>query len=224
MSLIYTHIQIYKISYEEKSLINSMAITANWWNTLKCLANIFPIRKWCEFINYLIFTPYEQKVNTCYHVIQVLRPPGNIYNFRTDWSMKYVSWYFASQIGHEIDIEGKSIFLIKQLSVELTIMNFYWKGFKRKLYKYLHFPQWAPGYQNQYHCKYFHSLLLKGHRLSVSKSKNIWKYLSILQALFFNRDWNRDCVVDTFSFRFSGSKFLINLRRQFRVRKFFSCM
>lgn len=128
MSLIYIHIQIYKISYEEKSLINSMAITANWWNTLKCLANIFPIRKWCEFINYLIFTPYEQKVNTCYHVIQVLRPPGNIYNFRTDWSMKYLSWYFAIQIGHAIDIEEKSISFIKQLSVEWTSTEKVLKG------------------------------------------------------------------------------------------------
>ena len=30
-------------------------------------------------------------------------------------------------------------------------------------------------------------------------------------------------LVYIFSLRFSGSKFLINLRRQFRVRKFFSC-
>ena len=38
---------------------------------------------------------------------------------------------------------------------------------------------------------------------------------------FFNRDLNRDCLVYMFSLRFSGSKFLINLRRQFRVRKIF---
>ena len=36
-----------------------------------------------------------------------------------------------------------------------------------------------------------------------------------------NRDLNRGCVVYMFSLRFSGSKFLINLRRQFRVRKTF---
>ena len=36
---------------------------------------------------------------------------------------------------------------------------------------------------------------------------------------FFNRDLNRGCLVYIFSLRFSGSKFLINLRRQFRVRK-----
>ena len=39
----------------------------------------------------------------------------------------------------------------------------------------------------------------------------------------FNRDLNRGCLVYMFSLRFSGSKFLINLRRQFRVRKIFSC-
>ena len=35
----------------------------------------------------------------------------------------------------------------------------------------------------------------------------------------FNRDLNRGCLVYMFSLHFSGSKFLINLRRQFRVRK-----
>ena len=38
---------------------------------------------------------------------------------------------------------------------------------------------------------------------------------------FFNHDLNRGCLVYMFSLRFSGSKFLINLRRQFRVRKIF---
>ena len=38
---------------------------------------------------------------------------------------------------------------------------------------------------------------------------------------FFNRDLNRGCLVYIFSLRFSGNKFLINLRRQFRVRKIF---
>ena len=38
---------------------------------------------------------------------------------------------------------------------------------------------------------------------------------------FFNRDLNRGCLVYIFSLRFSESKFLINLRRQFRVRKIF---
>ena len=38
---------------------------------------------------------------------------------------------------------------------------------------------------------------------------------------FINRDANRGCLVYMFSLRFLGSKFLINLRRQFRVRKIF---
>ena len=38
----------------------------------------------------------------------------------------------------------------------------------------------------------------------------------------FNRDLNRGCLVYMFSLRFSGSKFLINLRRQFRVRNIIS--
>ena len=34
---------------------------------------------------------------------------------------------------------------------------------------------------------------------------------------FFNRDLNRGCLVYMFSLRYSGSKFLINLQRKFRV-------
>ena len=37
----------------------------------------------------------------------------------------------------------------------------------------------------------------------------------------FNRDLNLGCSVYMFSLRFSGSKFLINLRRQIRVRNIF---
>ena len=39
---------------------------------------------------------------------------------------------------------------------------------------------------------------------------------------FFYRDLNCGCLGYIFSLRFSGSKFLINSRRQFRVRKNFS--
>ena len=35
----------------------------------------------------------------------------------------------------------------------------------------------------------------------------------------FNRDLNRRCLDYMFSLRFSGSKFLIHLQRQFRARK-----
>ena len=37
----------------------------------------------------------------------------------------------------------------------------------------------------------------------------------------FNHDLNCSCLVLMFSLRFSGSKVLINLRRQFRIRKIF---
>ena len=37
----------------------------------------------------------------------------------------------------------------------------------------------------------------------------------------FNRDLNRDCLGYILSLRFSGSTFLINLRRQLRVRQIF---
>ena len=44
----------------------------------------------------------------------------------------------------------------------------------------------------------------------------------IVAALpLFNRDINRGCLVSMLSLRFLGSKFLINLRRQFRYVKFF---
>ena len=48
--------------------------------------------------------------------------------------------------------------------------------------------------------------------------------MTALKALLFNRDLNRGCLVYMFSLCFSGSKFLIKLRRQFRVCKIFSCM
>ena len=45
----------------------------------------------------------------------------------------------------------------------------------------------------------------------------------VFHFLFFNRDLNRGCLVYMFSLRFSGSKYLINLWRQFRERKICSC-
>ena len=45
--------------------------------------------------------------------------------------------------------------------------------------------------------------------------------MTIQYHAFFNSDLNRGCLVYMFSLRFSGSKFLINLPRQFRVRKIF---
>ena len=45
----------------------------------------------------------------------------------------------------------------------------------------------------------------------------------IITRFWFNCDLNRGCLVYMFSLRVSGSKFLIDLRRQFRICKFFSC-
>ena len=50
--------------------------------------------------------------------------------------------------------------------------------------------------------------------------QHLWKFEQVCY-LSFNRDLNRGCLVYMFSLRFSGSKFLINLRRQFRVAKIF---
>ena len=44
---------------------------------------------------------------------------------------------------------------------------------------------------------------------------------SLLKLNLLNRDLNRGCLVYMISLRFSGSTFLINIRRQFRVRKNF---
>ena len=43
----------------------------------------------------------------------------------------------------------------------------------------------------------------------------------VIYTDLFNRYLNRGCLVYMFSLSFSGSKFLLNLRRQFRVGKIF---
>ena len=55
---------------------------------------------------------------------------------------------------------------------------------------------------------------------SICILRKLKKKFKVLALYFFNRDLNRGCLVYMFSLRFSGSKLLINLRRQFRVRKF----
>ena len=47
------------------------------------------------------------------------------------------------------------------------------------------------------------------------------RHMDPFMLILFNLDLNRGCLVYMFSLRFSGSKFFINLRRQFRVRKIF---
>ena len=50
-------------------------------------------------------------------------------------------------------------------------------------------------------------------------------FCEIISHTLFNHDLNSGCLVNSLFFflRFSGSKFLINLRRQFHLRKIFSC-
>ena len=66
---------------------------------------------------------------------------------------------------------------------------------------------------------FFKCLLLQNRTFGTFNSTST----SAEQTVFFNRDLNRGCLVYAFSLRFSGRKFWINLRRQFRVRKIFSC-
>ena len=61
--------------------------------------------------------------------------------------------------------------------------------------------------------------LIEKPNLLLFETQSCWT--SVL--FYFNHDLNRDCLASIFSLRFSRSKFLINLQRQFRVRKFFSC-
>ena len=57
-------------------------------------------------------------------------------------------------------------------------------------------------------------------RTEVELFENILAAWSSYTFVFQSR-LNRSCLVYIFSLRLSGSKFLINLRRQFRVRKIF---
>ena len=59
--------------------------------------------------------------------------------------------------------------------------------------------------------------------LKISRIQPSFTFRVTLNVLFLDRDFNRGCLFYMFSLRFSGSKFLINLRPQFCVRKIFSC-
>ena len=73
--------------------------------------------------------------------------------------------------------------------------------------------------------RYFHVNIAKFLRTAFFIKHLRWlllnKVKTNLKSTWFNRDLNRGCLVYIFSLRFSGSKFLINLRRQFRERKIF---
>ena len=72
-------------------------------------------------------------------------------------------------------------------------------------------------------------LFIRGRKLNISivfitqSSFKVPKDVRLNSTHFFNQDLNCGCLVYMFSLRFSGSKFLINLRRQFRARKIFLC-
>ena len=91
-------------SYKVESLINSLAVSANLWNVLKCFPNTHSLN--CFF--YL----YQQKMNTCYHINQICCCPRNIYNFWTHYSTEYFSSYATIQIQHAIDMKVKGIYFI----------------------------------------------------------------------------------------------------------------
>ena len=69
----------------------------------------------------------------------------------------------------------------------------------------------------------YYSYILEG----TLYKRNLKFYYKLIERVkwvnffFFNRDLNRGWLAYMFSLRFSGSKFLINLLRQFRVRKIF---
>ena len=91
-------------SYKVESLINSLAVSANLWNVLKCFPNTHSLN--CFF--YL----YQQKMNTRYHINQICCCPRNIYNFWTHYSTEYFSSYATIQIEHAIDMKVKGIYFI----------------------------------------------------------------------------------------------------------------
>ena len=71
------------------------------------------------------------------------------------------------------------------------------------------------------YCELLKNIYFEKHLRTAALPFNLVIYL--FSAVFLNRDFNRSCLVDMFSLHFPGSKFLINLRRQFRVRKIFPC-
>ena len=102
-------------SYKVESLINSLAVSANLWNVLKCFPNTHSLN--CFF--YL----YQQKMNTCYHINQICCCPRNIYNFWTHYSTEYFSSYATIQIEHAIDMKVKGIYFIN-FAVNLQKQDF----------------------------------------------------------------------------------------------------
>ena len=71
--------------------------------------------------------------------------------------------------------------------------------------------------------RYFHVNIAKILRTAFFIKHLRWLLLNKVKTNLKSTWFIAICLVYIFSLRFSGSKFLINLRRQFRERKIFSC-
>ena len=65
--------------------------------------------------------------------------------------------------------------------------------------------------------------VLKKYFKRLKEDQLKYRLLKPYAETFFNRDLYCGCLVYLFSLRFSGSKFLTNSRRQFRVRNICPC-
>ena len=65
---------------------------------------------------------HQQKISMCSHINKVFPCPGNTYNFKTDWSIKYFKWCIAISIVYAINMKQKIFSDIKQLL--FSNMNF----------------------------------------------------------------------------------------------------
>ena len=84
---------------------------------------------------------------------------------------------------------------------------------------------WKTFLLNLFSCL-INSFIINDVFTNLKENVNIFNFFNIkyekpLYVCFFNRNLYHGCLVYMFSLRFSGRIFLINLRRQFRVRKFF---
>ena len=57
------------------------------------------------------------------------------------------------------------------------------------------------------------------HHIKPDRAVTFNQYIASL--VLFNRDLNRGCLIYMFSLHFLENNFLVNLRRQFRLREFF---
>ena len=132
----YLHID--KSSQQERSLINLSAVSANLWNSWKCvqISKCF-LQQWTDtnIFTILLFHSHQKHINLFYHINYFFCCPDNTQNCRTDRNIKHFKWYMAFQIRYTTDLKSKRISFIKHVSGKCPIIDFYWKiqkwGFKR---------------------------------------------------------------------------------------------